>query len=131
MIAPYTTYPRTVVGIVGILYIVLGVFCSMDPVKLGDAMGYSFIGNGIIEFVVVYGGLEIGFGLAMLVATMNRILFPGVYFLTAVVSLALPIARVWMLIPRGMEGKMGTFLMIEIAILAALIWPLFRRSRAK
>ena len=131
MIASYTTYSRTALGIVGILYIVLGVFCSLDPVKLGDAMGYSFVGNGIIEFVVIYGGLEIGFGLAMLIAAMNRAFFPGVYFMTVVVSLALPIARIWMLIPRNMEGKMSTFLMIELAILAALIWPLLRRSRAK
>jgi len=129
MIAPFTTYPRTVLGIIGILYIALGVFCSLDPVKLGDAMGYRFKDNGMIEFVVIYGGLEVGFGLAMLIATMNRILFPGVYFMTAIVSLALPIARVGMLMPREMEGKMGAFLMIELAILAALVWPLFRRGR--
>ena len=91
-------------------------------------MGYSFKGNGKIEFVVIYGGLEIGFGLVMLIAVMNQVLFPGVYFMTTIVSLALPVARIWMLIPGQIEGKMSSFLMIELAILAALSWPLLRKA---
>lgn len=128
MIAPFTTCPRTILGIVGVLYIVLGVFCSLDPMKLGEAMGYSFKGNGKIEFVVIYGGLEIGFGLVMLIAAMNQVLFPGVYFMTTIVSLALPLARILMLIPGKIEGKMSSFLIIELAILAALSWPLLRKA---
>ncbi len=92
-------------------------------------MGYEFFENGMIEFVVIYGGLEIGFGLAMLIAAMKKELFSGVYFMTLLVSLALPIARVLMLLPREMEGKMGSFLLIELAIVAALIWPLLRKRR--
>lgn len=123
MTVPFTTYPRIVLGVVAILYIALGIMFSLDPKKLGDAMGYNFKGNGIIEFVVIYGGLELGMGLAMLVATMNRALFPGIYFMSAVISLALPIARIWMLIPREMEGKMGALLIIEFVVLAAFAWP--------
>ena len=131
MITPFTTYPRTILGIVGFLYILLGVFCAVDPLKLGEGMGYTFKENGIIEFVVIYGGLEIGLGLTMLVAAFNRVLFPGIYFMALIVSLALPIARVLMHIIENSVGLMGAILWIELVVLAALVWPLIRRVRSE
>ena len=129
MIAPFTTYPRTALGIVGIFYLALGIVCSIYPAKMGDAMGYTFKGNGIIEFVVIYGGMEIGFGLAMLVAVVNRAIYPGVYFMALAVSLALPIARTGMFLPLKIDSKAGPILIIELAILAALIGPFLRRGK--
>jgi hypothetical protein len=131
MIPPFSAYSKTVLGIVGTLYIVLGVFCTFAPEKLGNAMGYIFKDNGRIEFVVIYGGLEIGLGVAMLIAVLNQVLFPGVYVMTITVSLALPIFRAWMLLPGEIEGKMWLILSLEILIVACLILPLLTNKGSK
>jgi len=126
MLIPFTTSSRIILGFVGLLYLLLGISCAVAPEKLGKSMGYTFNEKGVVEFVVLYGGLEIGMGLAMIFASMSKVLFPGVYFMTMVVSLALLLTRVWMLISRGMGNKLDALLLIELAIAGALLWPFLR-----
>jgi hypothetical protein len=50
--------------VIGLLYLGLGVWCLLAPDRAASAVGLSFAdASGRSEFLVVYGGLEIGLGL--------------------------------------------------------------------
>ena len=131
MISPFSNYQRIALGTIGILYTLLGTLCSLSPLKIGKALGYSFKGNGIVEFVVLYGGMEFGLGAGMLVATFNKKLFPGAYFMALVVSLCLPLARIGMHLASNIKGHGGFMLVVETLVFAALVMPCLRRTRQK
>ena len=78
----YNKLTRTVLFIVGVVYSLLGVWCTILPYKTAASLGFNFTGSGIVEYVVVYGGLELGLGIPMMLSAYNRSLFSGVYFMT-------------------------------------------------
>ncbi len=70
---------------VSILYIGLGVWCAVAPATTSAKVGFERIGEGgRSEFLTVYGGLEVGIGLALaLLAWRNETVVYGL--LTCVV----------------------------------------------
>ena len=49
---------------IGVLYIGLGIWCTLAPVETSQAVGFLLqAGKGQSEFLTVYGGLEVGLGL--------------------------------------------------------------------
>lgn len=60
------------VGLVGVLYMGLAVWCSFQPTVTSQKVGFEMIGgSGRSEFMTVYGGLEFGIAL-LLLATLFR-----------------------------------------------------------
>ena len=58
---------RLFLAIVGAAYLGLAAWCSLQPEKTAKAVGFTLQpGSGQSEFLVVYGGLELGLGLAFL-----------------------------------------------------------------
>ncbi|MEZ6046182.1 MAG: DUF4345 family protein [Planctomycetaceae bacterium] len=59
---------RLFIVVVGLLYVVLGVWCAVAPTKTSKYVGFQLApGGGQSEFFTVYGGLELGLGLAFLI----------------------------------------------------------------
>jgi hypothetical protein len=58
---------RIFVSLVGGLYVLLGLYCSLLPARASKTVGFQLLpGSGQSEFVTVYGGLEVGMGLIFL-----------------------------------------------------------------
>ena len=63
---------RTYLSLVGLLYVGLGLYCSFSPVAAARTVGFTLNGQaGSSEFLAVYGGLEIGMGLAFLLPLLQ------------------------------------------------------------
>jgi hypothetical protein len=58
---------RIFLSLVGGLYVLLGLYCSLLPERASKSVGFQLNpGSGQSEFLTVYGGLEIGMGLVFL-----------------------------------------------------------------
>ena len=110
---------------VGLIYAILGVWCTLLPEKTASALGFVFRGSGIVEYVVVYGGLEIGLGTAMIIGVFNSRLFPGVFFMTTLFSGVLPIFRVAMITVHGSTTTLLALLGVESLIVLSLLASVF------
>ena len=53
--------------IVGIMYITLALWCSLDPVNTSQTVGFDLIGgHGQSEFLTIYGGWEFAMGIVFI-----------------------------------------------------------------
>lgn len=58
---------RIFLAVVGVAYLMLAAWCSLRPGQTSQSVGFSLVpGSGQSEFLVVYGGLELGLGIAFL-----------------------------------------------------------------
>ncbi|MFO0870684.1 MAG: hypothetical protein U0935_17280 [Pirellulales bacterium] len=58
---------RAYLGVLGITYLVLAIWCAVAPAQTSAAVGFSLTGDsGRSEFLTVYGGFELGLGLIFL-----------------------------------------------------------------
>lgn len=58
---------RLFLGIVGTLYILLALWCSLAPNTTSQTVGFTLKpGSGQSEFLTVYGGLELALGIVFL-----------------------------------------------------------------
>lgn len=58
---------RGLLALIGILYIGLGLWCALQPATTSATVGFVLQpGAGQSEFLTVYGGLEVGLGIAFL-----------------------------------------------------------------
>lgn len=58
---------RIFLAMVGVAYLLLAAWCSLRPAQTSQAVGFSLTpGSGQSEFLVVYGGLELGLGIVFL-----------------------------------------------------------------
>ena len=117
---PYNKFTRTVLFIVGVVYSLLGVWCTILPYITAASLGFNFTGSGIVEYVVVYGGLELGLGIPMMLSAYNRSLFSGVYFMTTFFSLCLPLFRSVMIFLNGVSTTLLILFFVEIIIFLVL-----------
>ncbi|MCA9070997.1 MAG: hypothetical protein KDA84_18850 [Planctomycetaceae bacterium] len=58
---------KILLGLVGALYVLLGLYCSFLPARASKTVGFELVGgSGRSEFLTVYGGLEVAMGLVFL-----------------------------------------------------------------
>jgi hypothetical protein len=63
---------RIFLAVVGITYMLLGVWCAVSPQQTSQTVGFDLKpGSGQSEFLSVYGGLEFGLGLAFLLPLLR------------------------------------------------------------
>ena len=63
---------RIFVALVGVLYVLLGLYCAILPARASKAVGFGLNGGaGQSEFLTVYGGLEVGMGLVFLLPLLR------------------------------------------------------------
>lgn len=59
---------RIVLAVVGILYLILGMWCAIAPTKTSQFVGFNLMpGGGQSEYFTVYGGFEVALGIILLV----------------------------------------------------------------
>ena len=58
---------RIFLTVVGLIYLLLSIWCSVDPASTSRSVGFTLqTGSGQSEFLVIYGGLELALGLIFL-----------------------------------------------------------------
>lgn len=61
------------IGLVGIMYMGLAIWCSVQPMITSKKVGFQMIGgSGKSEFMTVYGGLEFGIAILLLASLFRR-----------------------------------------------------------
>lgn len=85
---------RSILLAVGLLYLGLGVWCFLLPDLAAGSVGFGLEGaSGRSEFLVVYGGLEVGLGLFFFRASRSDDFLRAGYFLLFVTSFCLAATR--------------------------------------
>lgn len=110
--------------VVGVVYVLLGLWCTLRPRTTSAAVGFTLDGDrGLSEYVTVYGGLEVGLGIAMIVTALDPALRAGGLAFALVLSAALPCFRIptvlLLAVPRGTIVLMVVELMIAAALFVA------------
>jgi len=81
---------RIYLTIVGLMYIALAVWCTFQPEKTSGKVGFELVGgSGRSEFMTVYGGLELGLGLAFLLPLLRAELTSPLLLTCLIVHLSL------------------------------------------
>ena len=64
---------KTFLALVGIMYLGLAIWCTVSPVVTSEKLGFELKpGSGQSEFLVIYGGLELGMALIFLLPLLRE-----------------------------------------------------------
>lgn len=107
--------------VIGVIYAGLGLWCTLQPQQTAQALGLTLSDTGLVEYLVVYGGLEIGLGIAMITGARRPHLLPGVFYMTTVFSVILPVFRSVLLLSYPANASHLIILGLELVIAAALL----------
>ena len=122
-----------VLKIVAVLYVISGLWCLFQPETAAMYVGYETRSAvATAEFFTVYGGIQLGLGLAMLLGARKERYQEATLFLAMVFSVTLVVARVisFMLYPNALD-HVGAWLMAELegVIAVALAIAFYRCVR--
>lgn len=107
--------------IIGAIYAALGIWCTLAPRKTSKAVGFELVGDGgLSEYITVYGGLEVGLGVAMVVTALSPELRAGGLVFALVLSTALPLFRLPTVLALRVPRGTLMLLLIETGLAAAL-----------
>jgi hypothetical protein len=111
-------------GVVGLLYAGLAAYCAVAPGKAAETVGFELKGgSGRSEFLTVYGGLELGLGLVLLIpAIANRS--------TREALLACLVIHACLVVTRGISFAMFDDIRASTYKLAAGEWAILLASLA-
>ncbi len=81
---------KVILGLIGAMYIALAVWCSVQPERTSNTVGFQLRpGSGQSEFLTIYGGLELALGLAFLAPLLREEYVPYSLLLCLVVHTSL------------------------------------------
>lgn len=105
--------------IVGLLYLLSGLWCAINPELAASFLGFSLTDIGLSEFVSVYGGLQVGLALAMLISSCNPRYIEASVFFALVTSLGLFLFRVIAVI--SIAANPGVYAMAVLELIIVLL----------
>ncbi len=66
------TVARTFLALTGAIYLYLSAWCSLEPAKTSELVGFTLNpGSGQSEFLVIYGGLELAMAILFLLPSIK------------------------------------------------------------
>ncbi len=120
-----------VLRVVGSLYLLSGVWCLARPGLASGFLAIQFASPaGLAEFISVYGGLQIGLGLAMWWVPKESMQMLAALRYTTVVSSALFSARLWSMISVSVTPALLAMAVLE-GVLVALLLMALQKHRAR
>ena len=85
---------RIFLAVVGVAYLLLAAWCSLRPDPTSQSVGFSLKpGSGQSEFLVVYGGLELGLGIVFLLPFYDVSWTPFALFTCLIIHACLVLFR--------------------------------------
>ena len=122
---------RIFLTIVGLVYLGLALWCSLQPQTTSDKVGFQLRGgSGLSEFVTVYGGLEFGLAVAFFLPWIRNDWTAALLAVCVAIHGALVIFRTWSFfrfadfepITRNLAIGEWVVLLAGVAIMF-LAWP--------
>lgn len=109
--------------VIGFLYLCSGAWCTFNSTIAAGFLGIIFESSlGLAEFFSVYGGLQIGIGLAMVLTSNFKHYLEGGLFFAAVLSSGLVFFRYVALVFYNQEITMILMALLESLIVLGLWW---------
>ena len=108
--------------IVAALYLLSGLWCLVQPELAAQYIGYQSLSPVVIaEFFTVYGGIQLGLGLAMMLGSLNKNYQQATLFFALVFSVVLLLSRLASFIsyPAAVD-HMGALMMAELEAFLAI-----------
>jgi hypothetical protein len=113
-----------------LMYLALGVWCTLLPSKTAETIGFAFTKPGArSEYITVYGGMEFGLGVFFLLAALNPVWREGGLLLGLVLYGGLALWRLYtfLTIP-GITGFPRIAFVLEAVLFVAAIFLWLRRG---
>jgi hypothetical protein len=112
---------------IGILYLLSGLWCALNPQVASDFLGYMLTNVGLSEFFAVYGGLQVGLGVAMLIASIKTEYIEASLLFASITSLGLLVFRLIALV--RFDASEGIVAMVTLeAVIVIVLGLQYRKS---
>lgn len=120
-------------NVVGILYLLSGVWCTFRYQLAAGYVGYELQGNkGAVEFLSVYGGIQLGLALAVLYFSFKKEHVRVATQFTMFISVGLLLFRGGSMSLLGSDPALWVMASVELFIVLLLAYQLFStRPHAK
>lgn len=120
---------RAFLAVVGVAYLVLAAWCSMKPVQTSNSVGLTLQpGSGQSEYLVVYGGLQLGLGLVFLWPLIQQNVTQPILVACLLIHACLVLMRTISLFSfSGLQTTTHVLAVVEWAILLGSVWRYFAR----
>ena len=121
---------RVFLAIVGIAYLVLAVWCALKPGQTSNSVGLTLQpGSGQSEYLVVYGGLQLGLGLLFLWPLLQHETERTVLLACVLIHASLVLMRlISLMIYPGIQTTTYALAVVEWAIFLGSLWRYFLRA---
>ena len=117
--------------VIGALYLLSGIWCAWQVELASAFLGFTLSGElAHSEFFSVYGGLQVGLGIAMLGASFRAGYIEAALYFAYVFSITLFLFRVASSLLWGWSSTVLAMLILE-AILATTLCIVWAKSRHK
>tara|TARA_R110001592_G_scaffold288331_4_gene557377 strand:- start:39959 stop:40327 length:369 start_codon:yes stop_codon:yes gene_type:complete len=113
----------------GFLYLSSGLWCVFKLELVAGFLGFEFSTDmGKSEFFSVYGGLQIGIGIAMLLSSFKTVYLEGGVYFSAIFSSVLALFRVFSFFVFGfIEGFI--FMLVLEVFMAVSLWGIWLKLK--
>lgn len=116
----------------GGLYLVSGLWCSLQLEAASSFLGFSLASPiGYVEFFSVYGGLQIGLGLAMLITSVHQYYLEASFYFSAIFSSCLALFRLISFVIYGVIPDFLIMLILELIIALGLWWAWYKQQPSR
>jgi hypothetical protein len=105
---------------IGILYLLSGLWCALNPQVASEFLGYMLTNVGLSEFFAVYGGLQVGLGVAMLIASIKTEYLEASLLFASITSLGLLVFRLIALVRFDASEGIVAMVILEAVIVIVL-----------
>lgn len=106
---------------IGGLYVLSALWCIVSLDVSANSLGFGFLNPAAqVEYFSVYGGLQLGLGIAMIAVSFKPPLLMGGLFFSVVFSWVLAVSRIVGLLLYPTSPLMWALLMLEACIALAL-----------
>lgn len=116
----------------GVLYIALGLWCTLLPMKTSSAIGFSLPNSSAkSEYLVVYGGLELAMGVFFLLCAFKANMTEAGLWFALLTYGCLMLYRWGTIIAfKDLSAFIYTIVVVETVMAAAAGWLVWRESSA-
>lgn len=109
----------------GFLYLVSGLWCVFQAELAAKFLGFELAtGLGKSEFLSVYGGLQLGIGIAMLVSSFKAEYLEASVYFSAIFSSFLALFRMFSFVKFGFMDEFIFMFVLEV-FMGAILWGIW------
>jgi len=114
---------------VSVVYLMSALWCALNVALSASFLGYEFSGFGEAEFFTVYGGLQMGIALAMLLSSFKEDFITAALFFSFILSSVLAGFRLLSMAMYSFNDAILAMAVLEILLAAVLLHSYLKESK--